>query len=565
MEHILNGMFAAVLAVTPWAVVLIGALLWLRRAGRKRLSPRFFQLAFLLMALRLALPFDFSLPKAPVKAPMPTLVQQELEKAPPAMPEMRLEQKLPQAEEQPRPVPATMPAPAEVHRNWLPVLWLAGAAGFLSLRLAAYGAFCIRLAKKRRLADRQTQAAAEQQFGWPVRVYRVSGIQSPMLVGLGRPAVYLPEGGVRAENLPYVLAHEACHARRLDVPAQFLMMTAQAVHWFDPMVHWMARAARQDMERSCDEAVLAGRDLSYRQAYGSAVLAGLKTVRRERALTLSTGFSAGKDLKRRFQEMFELNKKSKGLPLLAALAALVAAGSILVSCGAPKPETFAETSSAVPAFVESTSKDAESEAESRPQKEPENQPEEPAEGKEDAGKAQPEVLELPAGNAELPQPETAFVWPLDETESDCEVSRKMENYHKGIDIKAPEETAIRAMQDGTVKTAGFHYSYGNRVELEGADGFSTLYAHCKELKVKEGDAVKAGDVIATVGHTGNSTGSHLHLEVLKDGSLLQPAGYLQAAAAASDVLPKEVKEKFVFTGGELHGQPARTETPAENS
>ena len=97
------------------------------------------------------------------------------------------------------------------------------------------------------------------------------------------------------------------------------------------------------------------------------------------------------------------------------------------------------------------------------------------------------------------------------------------NYHKAVDIGMPQGTEILAGHDGVVTQAGEAGSYGLIVVLEGAmeDGktLTTKYAHCSELLVSAGQEVKQGDVIAKVGSTGDSTGPHLHLEVLVDGHL----------------------------------------------
>lgn len=100
------------------------------------------------------------------------------------------------------------------------------------------------------------------------------------------------------------------------------------------------------------------------------------------------------------------------------------------------------------------------------------------------------------------------------------------NYHKAVDIGMPQGTEILAGHDGVVTQAGEAGSYGLIVVLEGAmeDGktLTTKYAHCSELLVSAGQEVKQGDVIAKVGSTGDSTGPHLHLEVLVDGQHLNP-------------------------------------------
>ncbi len=87
--------------------------------------------------------------------------------------------------------------------------------------------------------------------------------------------------------------------------------------------------------------------------------------------------------------------------------------------------------------------------------------------------------------------------------------------HAGIDISGAEGADIKAADGGKVVFAGWDDSgYGNMIKIEHSTGYTTLYAHCSKLYVKEGDKVGQGDVIAAVGNTGRSTGPHLHFEVI---------------------------------------------------
>lgn len=95
-------------------------------------------------------------------------------------------------------------------------------------------------------------------------------------------------------------------------------------------------------------------------------------------------------------------------------------------------------------------------------------------------------------------------------------------FHYGIDISAPSGTPIRAAADGVVVFAGWRRAYGNTVILDHGNGLATLYAHCSRLLVSEGEVVKQGQVIALVGSTGLSTGTHLHFEVRRYGEPINP-------------------------------------------
>lgn len=98
--------------------------------------------------------------------------------------------------------------------------------------------------------------------------------------------------------------------------------------------------------------------------------------------------------------------------------------------------------------------------------------------------------------------------------------------HTGIDIAANQGVNIVAANVGTVKISGWEGGYGNTVLIDHGGGISTLYAHCSTLLVREGQKVKAGDVIARIGSTGISTGPHLHFEVRKNGEPVDPMQYL---------------------------------------
>ena len=99
--------------------------------------------------------------------------------------------------------------------------------------------------------------------------------------------------------------------------------------------------------------------------------------------------------------------------------------------------------------------------------------------------------------------------------------------HEGMDISTKSQIIrIYATASGTVVTANYDSGYGNQVIIDHGNGFTTLYAHCNELFVTAGDEVKNGDVIATTGNTGWSTGIHCHYEIQLNGVYQNPRDYL---------------------------------------
>jgi len=99
-------------------------------------------------------------------------------------------------------------------------------------------------------------------------------------------------------------------------------------------------------------------------------------------------------------------------------------------------------------------------------------------------------------------------------------------FHSGIDIYAPQGSKVLATADGVVLLAGWYGDYGKAVIIRHPSGYLTLYGHLSQVDVREGQKVKAGDVVGRVGSTGRSTGPHLHYEVIKDNKPIDPSKFL---------------------------------------
>lgn len=118
----------------------------------------------------------------------------------------------------------------------------------------------------------------------------------------------------------------------------------------------------------------------------------------------------------------------------------------------------------------------------------------------------------------------SFVWPASGS-----ITQRFAWYHKGIDIANKAAPDILAADSGKVIVAGWpdNYGYGNRVMIDHGNGFVTLYAHLSVIYVKAGQTVSRGSAIGKMGSTGRSTGTHLHFEVIKSGTHLNPLSVLK--------------------------------------
>ncbi len=131
-----------------------------------------------------------------------------------------------------------------------------------------------------------------------------------------------------------------------------------------------------------------------------------------------------------------------------------------------------------------------------------------------AGRAPPPALR--AGNLRWPLRGVLY----------ARFGKKGREPHDGIDLAAPEGTPVATADAGTVLYAGEQQGYGNIVIVQHGGGLVTLYAHNRDLRVKTGQAVRAGQVIATVGDSGKTSGPHLHFEVRQDGRPVDPLSHL---------------------------------------
>jgi murein DD-endopeptidase MepM/ murein hydrolase activator NlpD len=134
----------------------------------------------------------------------------------------------------------------------------------------------------------------------------------------------------------------------------------------------------------------------------------------------------------------------------------------------------------------------------------------------------------PAGRAPArlrPNGAPRFAWPLSGQVTSAYGRRGRRN-HDGIDIAAARGTAVRAAADGWVAYVGALRGYGRMIIVRHAAGFATVYAHNALQHVRAGALVRRGDLIATVGRSGRTTGPNLHFEVRRDDVAYDPLGFL---------------------------------------
>lgn len=363
----MERLMTALLELTLPMALVIAVLLAAGPLLGRRFTAKWRYWAWLLIAVRLLLPVGITLPQPVVTLPQPqgefTYPVSREEPAPtePAPvgdpiqvvpgaaendPYQQIETGMtaptgPSAET-PKPAePAITPTPAGTRS--IPVMeavgwcWAAGTALFLLWQLGSYLALRAKLSRSRRpltdeailaVLEKESAAAGRQK---PLPVY-TAAVGSPMIVGAIKPTLLLPELELSTEQLSLVFRHELIHYRRRDIWYKLLLMLANAIHWFNPMVWLMVYAADRDLELSCDEAVVAGRDEAYREEYGRCLLAVVRAGMSRRTLFTTNFYSGKKTLKNRLATIFDTTKKHRGTLALAALLLAAAVAGSLVAC-----------------------------------------------------------------------------------------------------------------------------------------------------------------------------------------------------------------------------------------
>lgn len=354
-SDLLNNLAQIGLTVSAAALVLF----LLRKALKKRYPARAMCLVWAVLALRLLIPVQLTLPDPPVQVTPRTtyltrtdFTPEQLDQA--GLPVLERDGAITTdrwvTQQQVRTLsPHDEPSIISFDLGRvLGIAWIAGLLLFAGWQLYLYLTFHYVLEKSSRSAERDTLRAVfeEQkrslgiQRNIPLRVTRAA--DCPMLAGFLCPALYLPDEALSEQDAAFIFRHELTHYKRGDLWLKLALVAARAVHWFNPLVHLMARFAQEDIELACDDAVVRGMDVDARRAYGETILRSVEAQMKKRALV--SCFAGDKEtLMRRFEGLFDKKVKRRGIALVVAAAVLVGTLGCAFSVGESKNALTEET------------------------------------------------------------------------------------------------------------------------------------------------------------------------------------------------------------------------------
>ena len=209
-------------------------------------------------------------------------------------------------------------------------LWAAGAAVFLVRQGVVYARFRRTVRRWRREVTREDYTAlldstAQELNVTAPRMLICEAVTTPAVTGVLRPTLLLPHENYDLGMLRFILRHELCHLKRRDMLLKLVLLAANAMHWFNPMVYLMLRQADEDIELACDSAATDGLTRGERADYGRVLLSAAQAANRTVPATTCFGGTIER-LKRRIENVLGAQKK-RGLWLVAlVLAATLAAG-----------------------------------------------------------------------------------------------------------------------------------------------------------------------------------------------------------------------------------------------
>lgn len=228
------------------------------------------------------------------------------------------------------------------------LVWIIGSLIFISVHLISYSHYKRqvlkkgRMIKETRILSQIFRLRRELHINRTVCVMEYDEAESPMIIGFIKPVLVLPKEHYNSEDLFFILKHELVHFKRGDVYLKLLFVTANAVHWFNPIIWIMQKEAVIDMELSCDERVTQGTSFALRKAYTETLFSMLHK-QCVRKTVLSTQFYGGtKIMKKRFKNILIKNRKKNGISILICAVVLSITLGMLVGCSVTKENTGKE-------------------------------------------------------------------------------------------------------------------------------------------------------------------------------------------------------------------------------
>ncbi|WP_141502363.1 M56 family metallopeptidase [Paenibacillus luteus] len=328
----LTSLFIDYLTISVTTSLLILSLLLLTPLLRKHYTAKWTYWIWMIMAIRLLLPFNLSFENIGIKVQLPdnSVMNKAIQGISQA--NTRVEQPIAALPVQAAIEPVTQ---ASLLFFILILIWLIGSALFFSYHAAGYYSFrkqalCwSRPIESSQVASRINSIMIAMDVPSAIAVVTSEKVPNPMLVGFRKPMLFLPHEQYSDEELEFIIKHEIVHYKHRDMLYKLLLLTVNALHWFNPFVWLLVREANREIELYCDDTVVSKQSLAYRKRYCEAILSAIQKPS-SRFLVLSTSFLGGKHtMKQRFTSILSMKKRRNGIPLFCTVILIL---GVLAAC-----------------------------------------------------------------------------------------------------------------------------------------------------------------------------------------------------------------------------------------
>ncbi len=215
-------------------------------------------------------------------------------------------------------------------------IWFLGILVVLFVNLAEYARFLkyMKAANKPATDEQSTILSMMLDGRYKLKLYRNSVVATPMLIGLMRPCIIIPDTNFTEKQLKYILRHEITHLMRYDIAAKWLTMIAVSIHWFNPLMYLIRREINNTCELACDEAVIKNLNAEEKQDYGNTLIDLAAGGKYPSGVLQVTMCEEKRSLKERLMAIMSHSKKSKPILILSLvmLISFIAGGLYLGAC-----------------------------------------------------------------------------------------------------------------------------------------------------------------------------------------------------------------------------------------
>ncbi len=356
----LDRLVLQVIELSLTTSVLIGILLLLVPFLQKRYRVQWRYVAWIALAFRLLIPFNFTLPLLPIEiklpesnvkvvAPQSTPIQDAvLQEAIQPQPETEylieatanLENVPQLISDIPKPILPKSTAKPQFTTSLLGIIgsiWIFGLCVFLLFQVGTYQIFLWKLSA----SDQENIPELIQEALWKIgmnmgidrlpKPHITNAVSAPVLIGILNPRILLPHADYSVEEIHFILRHELSHYRRKDMWYKLILLLANAIHWFNPLIYFMTAQAARDIESMCDYDVAKNFNNNERTQYATTILSALPR-KRGFSTMFSTQFGSSKqNIKNRLRNLFDVHNKRRGIVTLCALMLCTLFGTGMVT------------------------------------------------------------------------------------------------------------------------------------------------------------------------------------------------------------------------------------------